>query len=185
MKEKKTSAKRIGPTMTAEMVAQELEETPNWVRKLARRDPETHAQYLPGYVRKDASSKPRAGRDEWLAEDFISSRNEHAPHVPGVGGRLYFYAEDVEAYKEKFPIPDENGDEPVKEEDPILIARVKEIALPELNERGYVTRTRVKSELVRLYPQDYSDRVQARVSAICAAQGWPMPNNVHPKRTKK
>jgi hypothetical protein len=183
VKEKKSIHKeKIGPDMTLPMVAEALGETLAWVARIVRRKPEDYpdGKYIPGYIRVPGSQP--VGPDQWLAKDFVSIHSMEKPRGNNEG-RTYCYREDVEAYKRRFPLKGTSEDEQQtldfwRAHKPDLLSQVEAVALPEFNEFGYVTRTRVKRVLVEKY--GYSDRIQASVSAICDSHNWPMSRKRHP-----
>ena len=178
---------KIGPDMTLPMVAAALGETLAWVARVVGRKPEDYpnGRYIPGYIRKPGSQP--VGPDEWLAKDFVSIHDIENKPRGNNEGRTYCYREDVDEYKKRFPLKETEEDKEAalaswRVHKPDLVSQVEAVAVPELNEFGYVTRTRVKRVLVEKY--GYSDRIQEQVSSICDAHDWPMSRKKHPGKRR-
>jgi len=182
MKNKPINNKKTGPTLTSEDVALQLGESSVWVLTLSRRDPEKfkNGRYLEGWVRKPGSTP--IGPDEWLASDFVSSRDPAIKNMNlmGIAARVYFYQETIDAYLARFPKPAAADEEKIDEQ---LIERVQEIAQPEFEELGYVTRGRVKAEYKNLYPDEY--RWRTDIGAVLDRLGYPMKKHRASSKKRK
>jgi len=174
MSEATATAKRrkeVIPTLNANGVANLLDCSLVWVYELTRLGPEKGG--IQGYVMAPSG-------DRWIPREPGKSSNRT---------NLMYNRDEVLAYKAKHPAPSEriqHVDFTSGEEQLML-----DLAKPELEEKGYVTRRRVLNEakaksLEELGPYNIerkiSDRFYPKLMAIAHKHQWPLPPRM-PKNT--
>jgi hypothetical protein len=153
-----------GPTLSAIDAAAALNMSRQWILELARRDPATTDNFLPGYVKNPAGTG-------WIRKTGPSKERRD----------VMFYEDDVLLYKEKHPEPQDTDVSGI-EVDETTRKLIIEIATPELEEKGFVTRRRVRDEMIARY--SYTDRVYEQIMRVASDCAWPLPRR-QPKNTAK
>lgn len=153
-----------GPTLSAVDAAAALNMSRQWILELARRDPAATENFLPGYVKNPAGSG-------WIRKTGASKERRD----------VMFYEDDVLLYKEKHPEPQDTDVSGITV-DANTRQLIMEIAAPELEEKGFVTRRRVRDEMIAKY--SYTDRVYEQIMRVASDCAWPLPRR-QPKNTAK